>query len=305
MSETSPAPFKFKIALCQVSVGKIKTENLEMAKTKIESAVKEHGVKLVMLPECFNCPYGNQFFEEYAEDLPNVGATLEEVSSSPSVKMLCETAEKLKIYIVGGSIPERSSENGQNRIFNTSIVVSPKGDVIAKHRKVHLFDIDVPGGIRFMESDTLSPGKSLTTFNMKDTDGKEICKIGVAICYDIRFPEFSMLMADEGCSLICIPGAFNMTTGPAHWELLGRARALDNQLYVAMCSPARDDKGPYTAWGHSSVIDPWGAVIATTEEREDTVVGEIDQARLIAVRKSIPIRNQKRNDIYELNKSKL
>ena len=118
-----------------------------------------------------------------------------------------------------GSIPERDGSN----VYNTCIIVSPKGEIVAKHRKVHLFDIDVPGKITFKESDTLTGGSSMTTFNT------EFGTIGVGICYDLRFPEQAAIMRQRGCNLMVYPGAFNMTTGPAHWELLQRARALDNQ----------------------------------------------------------------------------
>ncbi|GBM25775.1 Omega-amidase NIT2, partial [Araneus ventricosus] len=116
---------------------------------------------------------------------------------------------------------------------------------------VHLFDIDIPGKITFKESDALAPGKSLTTFTM----GK--WKIGLGICYDIRFPLMANIYAEKGCNLLVYPGAFNMTTGPAHWELLQRARAVDNQLYVATISPARDETASYHAWGHSTLVSPW------------------------------------------------
>lgn len=167
--------------------------------------------------------------------------------------------------------------------------------MIAKHRKIHLFDIDVPGKIRFQESETLSPGNSFTTF---DTP---YCKVGVGICYDIRFPELAQVYAKLNCKLLVYPGAFNMTTGPAHWELLQRGRALDNQLYVATVSPARDTGAKYVAWGHSTVVNPWGEVIATTEHEETILYADIDPAYVEEVREQIPTRNQKRDDMYTVD----
>jgi len=117
-----------------------------------------------------------------------------------------------------------------------------------------LFDIDVPGKITFKESDTLSPGDNLTIID------SPWGKIGVGICYDIRFPELAMLMREKGVGLMVYPGAFNTTTGPLHWELLQRARAVDNQVFVATASPARNPDSSYQAWGHSSLISPWGEV---------------------------------------------
>jgi omega-amidase len=168
--------------------------------------------------------------------------------------------------------------------------------MIAKHRKVHLFDIDVPGKICFKESETLSPGKDFTTF---DTP---YCKIGIGICYDIRFPELAYIYSDLGCKLLVYPGAFNMTTGPAHWELLQRSRAIDNQLYVASVSPARDEKASYVAWGHSTVVSPWGEVVETSEHEETIVYCDIKTDYVDEVRSQIPIRSQKRNDLYKVMK---
>ncbi|CAM9416275.1 unnamed protein product, partial [Hapterophycus canaliculatus] len=161
----------------------------------------------------------------------------------------------------------------------------------------HLFDIDVPGGITFKESDTLSPGNAITTVETP------FGMIGVGICYDMRFPELSMAMRAAGSVLLCFPGAFNMTTGPAHWELLQRARALDNQCYVVTASPARNPDSKYQAWGHSSVVDPWGTVVATTEHEGALVVAEVDIGRVEEVRKGIPVSLQKRPDLYRLELS--
>ncbi|XP_061194410.1 omega-amidase NIT2-like [Saccostrea echinata] len=273
----------FKIALIQLAVSATKADNLKRASQLVSHAAKE-GAKLVSLPECFNSPYGTSYFPEYAEKIPG--------TSSHS---LASMAKDNEIYLIGGSIPEE--ENG--KLFNTCCVFDPKGEIIAKHRKIHLFDIDVPGKIRFQESETLSPGNSFTMF---DTP---YCKVGVGICYDIRFPELAQVYAKENCKLLVYPGAFNMTTGPAHWELLQRGRALDNQLYVATVSPARDTGASYVAWGHSSVINPWGQVIATTEDEETVLFAVIDPAYVNEVREQISIGKQKRDDMYTLDWKKI
>lgn len=174
------------------------------------------------------------------------------------------------------------------------MIFSPSGDILAKHRKMHLFDIDIPGKITFKESDTLSAGDSLTMF---DTP---YGKCGVGICYDMRFPHLAMLMRDAGCKMLFYPGAFNMTTGPAHWELLQRARALDTQSYVATISPARNPDSGYQAWGHSTVVNPWGEVEATTVERPAIVYADLALARVEEVRAQIPVSVQWRKDIYSL-----
>eukprot|EP00735_Rhodelphis_limneticus_P003946 TRINITY_DN1548_c0_g1::TRINITY_DN1548_c0_g1_i1::g.28296::m.28296 TRINITY_DN1548_c0_g1::TRINITY_DN1548_c0_g1_i1::g.28296 ORF type:complete len:299 (-),score=49.42,sp/Q2T9R6/NIT2_BOVIN/56.79/2e-120,CN_hydrolase/PF00795.17/5.8e-36 TRINITY_DN1548_c0_g1_i1:69-965(-) len=279
----------FKIAGCQLAVVSDKAKNLENARNMIQKA-KEAGASVVQLPECFNCPYGNKFFPEYAEEIPqDINAV--DPASHPTTAMLSKAAQEFKVYLVGGSFPEREGD----KLYNTCLCFSPDGKLVAKHRKVHLFDIDVPGKITFKESDTLSPGNSITTF---DTD---FCKIGVGICYDIRFPEMAMKMVRQGCHLLCYPGAFNMTTGPAHWELLVRSRAVDNQCYVSLVSPARDPSAGYVAWGHSTVTGPWGDILATTEHEQDLIIANIDLDRLQEVRNSIPVSFQRRTDLYQLS----
>jgi len=161
-------------------------------------------------------------------------------------------------------------------------------------RKVHLFDIDIPGKITFRESDTLTAGAAGTVV---DT---EVGRVGVGICYDIRFPELAMTYAQRGARLIVFPGAFNMTTGPVHWELLAKARAVDNQLFVATCSPARNPESGYQAWGHSTVVGPFAEVLATCEEGPATVVAELDFDQVDQRRSNMPLGQQRRGDLYEL-----
>ncbi|XP_021890712.1 omega-amidase, chloroplastic isoform X3 [Carica papaya] len=235
-----PPVTKFKIALCQITVTTDKERNIAHARKMIEEAAAK-GAKLVVLPEIWNSPYSNDSFPAYAEDIDAGG------DASPSTAMLSEVARLLKITIVGGSVPERSGD----RLYNTCCIFGSDGKLKAKHRKIHLFDIDIPGKITFMESKTLTAGETPTVV---DTD---VGRIGVGICYDIRFQELAMIYAARGAHLLCYPGAFNMTTGPLHWELLQRARAADNQLYVATCSPARDPSAGYIAWGHSTLVGPF------------------------------------------------
>ena len=190
-----------------------------------------------------------------------------------------------------GSIPE---VDAAGRVYNTCVAFGPDGEIVAKHRKVHLFDIDVPGRITFRESDTLTGGDSLATF---DTP---YGRVGIAICYDIRFPLLAMLLRAAGCRLLVYPGAFNLTTGPAHWELLQRARALDTQCFVAGVSPARNPDAAYQSWGHSSVVSPWGDVLVTTDEKPGTIFAELRLAQVDEVRTQIPVGVQARTDLYSL-----
>ncbi|CCO28054.1 DnaJ homolog subfamily A member 2 [Rhizoctonia solani AG-1 IB] len=209
-------------------------------------------------------------FPNYAETIGYKHGEAYDVSASKSesVKALSAMAKETGTWLLGGSIPERDESDG--KLYNTATVYNPQGELIAIHRKVHLFDIDIPGGITFKESETLTGGTKLTSFQT------EFGKIGLAICYDVRFPEMAMVAARKGCVAMLYPGAFNLTTGPLHWELLQRARAVDNQIYVAMCSPARDMSAGYHAWGHSMVVDPMGKVIATTEHEEAIIHADIE-----------------------------
>ncbi|KAJ2446227.1 Omega-amidase nit3 [Coemansia sp. RSA 2424] len=271
-----------KLALVQLAVGAQKAANLVRARSKVLEAAKA-GANIVVLPECFNSPYGTQYFSQYAEEIDCA-------RPSESIKALSEMARDSKVYLVGGSIPEREKDTGD--LFNTCTVWGPEGQLVAKHRKVHLFDIDFPGKIVFKESEVLKPGNSLSEFSTPWG------KFGVAICYDMRFPEVAMIAARRGCVGMIYPGAFNQTTGPLHWELLLRARAVDNQIFTAACSPALDSSATYHAWGHSTIVDPYARVVATTAEAEDIVYGSLDLDLAEEVRKSVPVSSQRRFDIY-------
>lgn len=295
-------PTTLRVALCQFHVTPDKTTNEETALRYLKKA-KEKGATMAVLPEIWNSPYATAAFPDYAEVLPEIGDGLDsDMCSSSASTMLMTAARDLGLWIIGGSVPETVVEDGTQKIYNTCLVLNPEGVVVAKHRKVHLFDIDVPGGITFFESETLSPGSTVSHF---ETPYGEI---GVGICYDIRFAEYAMLLRQKhNCLVLIYPGAFNMTTGPAHWELLQKARAIDNQCFVLTASPARSEapktegKYPhYTAWGHSTAVSPWGDVIATTDETEDVVLADLDLGRLAEVRGGIPIGNQRRTDLYAL-----
>ncbi|KAL7180464.1 hypothetical protein ACSBR1_043629 [Camellia fascicularis] len=228
--------------------------------------------------EMWNCPYSTDYFEKFAEDF-------DYKDSSPSFSMLSEVALGNRITIVGGSMPERR-KNGQ--LYNTCCVFGPDGNLKAQHSKVHLFDVYIPGDISFKESDNFASGDQPTIVNT------DVGCIGIGICHDIRFPELAMLYRARGAHLICYPGAFNMSTGEALWELEQRAR----QLYVATCSPSRDSIGSYMIWGHSTVVGPSGKIIATSGHEETVVIAEIDYSITQQQREIIPLEKQRRGDVY-------
>lgn len=269
----------FKAAACQLTVGADKGGNIELARSMIARAASG-GARLVVLPEMFNCPYVASEFTRFAETYPE-GETF---------NMLSRAAREEKIYLVGGSVPEREGSG----VYNSSFVFGPNGESLGRHRKVHLFDVDLPGGVRIKESSTLARGEQITII---DT---EFGKIGVAICYDIRFPEMIRLMAMAGAGLIVVPAAFNMTTGPAHWEMVFRCRAVDNQVYVLAASPARDPGAPYVAYGHSMLVDPWGQVMARAGDGEEIIFGDISPERILQVRQELPLLAHRRVDLYRL-----
>lgn len=274
---------KLKIALCQMRVVSNKLENLDRARKMVNMA-SQQGARVIVLPEIFNVPYEPKSMAANAESF-----------GGPTTSLLSELACNNKIILVGGSIPEKD-ETG--KIFNTSYVFSQDGALIGKHRKVHLFDIDIPGQISFKESSVFSPGNSLQIIRHQDL------VFAVIICYDIRFPELARMAALEGARLLIIPAAFNTVTGPAHWDLTMRSRALDNQLFVAACSPARNPGASYQAWGHSLVADPWGQIIGEAGIEEKIIEADLNWGLLDKVRGELPLLKHRRTDIYELNYGK-
>ena len=213
--------------------------------------------------------------------------------TSPTYALLSQLARTTKTYLIGGSIPEYVPST--QKYHNTSLTFSPRGTLVAVHRKVHMFDIDIPGKVTFRESDGLSAGDQVTV-----VDADEYGKIGIGICYDVRFPELATLVARRGAFLLVYPGAFTLTTGPLHWELLARARAVDHQLYVAVCSPARDMETAdgYRAWGHSMLVDPNGQVVVEAQHGPDIVYADLSPDRIDDVRRNIPLQTQRRWDVY-------
>ena len=272
---------KIKVAALQIPVSADKMENLRTVERKLEE-IRNEAVDFVMLPEMFCCPYQTECFPVYAE-----------AEGGPVWQAISELAKKYGIYLIGGSMPERGEDGN---VYNTTYIFDREGRQIGKHRKTHLFDIDIRGGQSFRESDTLTAGNTDCVF---DT---EFGRMGVMICFDIRFPEMTRLTVNDGARVIFIPAAFNMTTGPAHWELSFRARALDNQVYMLGCAPMRDPSSGYTSWGHSILVSPWGEVLAQLDEKEGILVGEIDLEYEEQIREQLPLLRSRRGDVYELVK---
>ncbi|MGE5581037.1 MAG: carbon-nitrogen hydrolase family protein [Bacillota bacterium] len=268
---------ELKIGICQLKVGGDKQANLARAGDMIRRAAVE-GADLVVLPEMFNCPYQQDYFPKFAET----------EADGESVRFLADAAGQNHCYLVGGSLPERDGD----RLYNTSFVFDREGLVIAKHRKAHLFDVDIPGGITFKESAVLSAGNQATVFKT------EFGRCGLMICYDLRFPELFRLLLKDDIKLVFVPAAFNMTTGPAHWDLLFRTRAVDNQVFVIGASPARDNTASYVAYGHSLAVDPFGRIIWQAGAEEIIGIVTLDLDLVEKVRRELPLLKHRRADLY-------
>ncbi|WP_312613040.1 carbon-nitrogen hydrolase family protein [Oscillibacter sp.] len=268
-----------KVALIQLAGGTgDKAADITLAREKIREAAN-NGADFAVLPEMFCCPYDNACFRAFGETAGGQAQTA-----------LSRLAGELGIYIVGGSVPELAGGN----VYNASYVYDRQGRELARHRKAHLFDIDVAGGQRFFESDTLTPGDQITTF---DT---EFGVMGLCICFDLRFEELARCMALRGAKCIFVPAAFNMTTGPAHWELLFRQRAVDNQCFTVGVSPARNPDASYVAYGNSLAVDPWGTVLCRAEGEAAVLYAELDLSKVESVRSQLPILSARRTDLYEV-----
>jgi omega-amidase len=326
-----------------------KKKNIQHARQTILDAVTPtpKGAKnrqIVVLPECWNSPYGVQYFDKYAENLGDLYskikaplsedavptkstvradketeaaeeqqrhlekrwtvdgaqgriAEINESCQSETFQMMSSLAKELGVVLLGGSIPERETSTG--KLYNTASVFDEQGRLISLHRKLHLFDIDIPGGMTFQESKTLTGGNRVTVFECS------LGRFGLGICYDLRFPEPATIACRLGAAAIFYPGAFNTTTGPRSWELLLRSRATDNQLYVIGCSPARPRKeeieGPekaYPTYGFTLLADPWGQVEAGLDEKEGILKVHLKRSQIVTARDNVPISRQRRFDVY-------
>lgn len=272
-----------KLCLIQLKNLQDNDKNLEHAINMIENVCNNEKPDFVVLPEMFSCPYKTSKFPIYAQK-----------SGEKNWQKLSQIAKEKSIYLVAGSMPELEIKNDEKKIYNTSYVFDRNGNQIAKHRKVHLFDVDIKGGQHFKESDSLSAGNKITTFET------EFGIFGLMICFDIRFPEMARIMQSRGAKMIFVPAAFNMTSGPRWWDLMFKSRAVDNQIFMAGCSPARDNNAAYIAWGQTLVVNPWGDILAQLDENEGILFADIDFSKIDEVRSQVPLIKNQRTDLYEV-----
>lgn len=270
-------PDHCRVCLIQMHIVHDKTKNVDHAFECVRKCVKEQNPRLVILPEIFNCPYDINLFVDSAETIPD-GYTCQRMSA---------LAKECGIYLVAGSIVEKD----QNKYYNTATVWSPMGEMIGKHRKLHLYDIFVKES-PFKETDVFTPGDKFTVVEMDNR------KVGIAICNDYRFDELARVYRNMGCDMVIYPTEVHVAQSQ-YWDCLLKARAADNQMFVCAVSSARDMKATYTAYGHTMCIDPWAKVLCEASEKEECLVCDLDFTSLERCRKEVPLFKQRRTDMYD------
>ena len=269
-----------KVSLIQMNSISDKAANIAAAKALIERAVTEEKPDWVLLPEQFDWAGGKR-----GDKLANC----ETLPGGPAYAMAQTMAKTHRIFLHAGSIMERVA--GEDRIHNTTVVFNREGEEIARYRKIHLFDVTTPDGVPYRESETVKPGDAVVTY---DCEG---VTVGCSICYDLRFPDLFLALAEKGAQIIALPAAFTMQTGKDHWEVLLRARAIETETYV--CASAQT--GSFTVgneqrqtYGHSLIADPWGHVVAKASDGVGIVSSRLDLSQVKRVRDLIPVAQHRR-----------
>ena len=272
-----PPPLPLRVAAVQMTTGNDTSANIVTAERLVRHAAAA-GARLVVLPEKWN------FIDR--EDRQVAAA---EPIDGPSVSAARTWARELRIALVAGSISE--AVPGSDRAYNTSVLIGPDGMVAADYRKLHLFDVEVGGRI-YRESEGAIPGDEVV---VADVLGH---RIGLSVCYDVRFPELFRALSGLGAEIITVPAAFTAVTGEAHWEVLLRARAIENQAFVIAAGQVGTHATGATSHGHSMIIDPWGVVLAEAADGETFIVADLDFADLLHVRQTLPALRHRRVDLF-------
>jgi deaminated glutathione amidase len=257
----------FTAAAVQLCAGADKAVNLAKAEAFVAAAARQ-GARLVVLPEVFLWRGPRAEEAMIAEPIPG-----------PSSNRLAALARQLNLYVLAGSMLEHS---GGPKVFNTSVLFDPRGALVARYRKLHLFDIDIPHHVTIRESDTRTSGDTVITVPT------ELGVIGMSICYDLRFPELYRRLTLAGAEIVAVPSAFTFPTGAAHWEVLLRARAIENQIYVIAPDQIGRSPSGVLDYGNSLLVDPWGKTLARAADRETIIYAEIDRDYQARVRRELP-----------------
>jgi deaminated glutathione amidase len=259
---------KFFAAAVQMSASSDKAANLDEASRWVRAAASK-GARVIALPEVFIWRGTKSDERKSAEPIPG-----------PTSQELATLARELGIYLLGGSILEEIP--GSEKTYNTSLLFGPQGNLLASYRKIHLFDVDLTQGVSVRESDTRASGSTIAVVET------ELCRMGLTVCYDLRFPELYRGLVNQGAQLIFVPSAFTAYTGQAHWQPLLRARAIENQVYVIAPGQFGKPAKSFETHGHSMIVDPWGKILGELPAGPGLVVAEIDLDYLAKVRAELP-----------------
>ncbi len=262
------------IAAAQMVSTADKAHNLDSA-TRLVRRAADLGARLVGLPENFS------WMGPEAERAPAA-----ESLEGPTLTRMAELARERRVTLLAGSILEQGAPGG--RLYNTTVVFGPDGSRLAVYRKIHLFDVDVGDGTPYRESAAVAPGEEVV---VADT---EVGRLGLSICYDLRFPELYRRLAAQGATLLAVPAAFTLMTGKDHWEVLLRARAIENQCYLLAPAQGGRHSPQRVTWGHAMVVDPWGLVTARASEGEGLAVAAMDPGLLARIRRDLPCLQHRR-----------
>ena len=269
---------RLKVGVVQMNSRDDKAANIATALGLIDCAAAS-GARFVALPEVWTYLGPDEGNYATAEPIPG-----------PTSQLLSERARRHGIFLHAGSMLERAGPDGQ--LLNTTVVFDPAGTEIGRYSKIHMFDVVLGDAEAYRESDTVTPGSAIA---IVDIDG---WKVGLAICYDLRFPELHRILALRGAEAIVLPAAFTLTTGKDHWETLIRARAIENSVYLI--APAQVGQHPPGNWcfGRSMMVDPWGTVLATAPDTEGVIVADLDRERIARVRRQVPSLANRRPEAY-------
>ena len=242
---------------------------------RLAAEAADRGARILVLPECF------AFLGTREGDKLAISEAIDEAHPGPIVEMLQTVAASHRLVVVAGGLPERVAGD-HTRTYNTALVVGPGGELAARYRKIHLFDVDIPGGATLRESDATARGDAGLLVRSHGLG------LAVTICYDIRFPELYRRLWQAGADVLLVPAAFTAHTGRAHWHLLLRTRAIENQAYVVAAAQAGRHNDKRESFGHSMIVDPWGTIVAELPEGEGVVVADLDPAVIAKTRLNMP-----------------
>jgi deaminated glutathione amidase len=275
---------RFKVAAAQLTSTEDREENLATCR-RLAAEAAGRGASLLAFPECYG------FLPERERNRFAIAEVIDDAQPGPILGATIDMAREHRMWIVGGGIAELLPEQaGQEitRTYNTCVVVSPDGELAATYRKIHLFDVDIPGKAQLRESDSTEAGREIVSV---DTP---LARLGLTICYDLRFPElYRKLALDDGADILLVPAAFTAHTGAAHWHTLLRARAIENQSYVVAPAQVGRHNEKRHSYGHSLIIDPWGEVLDDLAEGTGLAMAELDKDQLAEVRARMPCRDHR------------